>query len=63
MGKHKYTAAFSAGDSVIRNTSASRGKACAVIEDGTIVASSFAVRAKALAREGSRHAEGSFNGP
>ncbi len=48
MIRYKYTATFSTGDTITRNTRASYGKAWAVIEDNKLVASGFAVRAKSL---------------
>lgn len=48
MKKYKYTATFSTGETITRNTKANYGKAWAVIEDGKVVASGFAVRPKSL---------------
>ena len=48
MIKYKYTATFSTGETITRNTSASYGKAWAIIVNNEIVKSGFAVRAKPL---------------
>ena len=48
MKRYRYTATFSTGETITRRTSATYGKAWAVIQDGKVVASGFAVRPKSL---------------
>ena len=48
MTRYHYKATFSNGETIERMTGANYGKAWAVIVDGKIVASGFAVRCKSL---------------